>query len=907
MTLLLHLPRMSNPGDRLLHYRLVEKIGEGGMGVVWKALDTKLDREIAIKILPADVSADAERLARFEREAKSLAALNHPNVAQVHGLEHSGGTHFLVMEFVPGEDLAERVARGRMPQTEALEVSVQIAAALEVAHERGIVHRDLKPANVRLTPDGVAKVLDFGLAKNMEASSTEGNPSLSPTVTSTGTLAGMILGTAAYMSPEQARGEPVDRRTDIWAFGCVTLELFSGTSPFLGATIPDTLAKVLEHEPDLSALPGDTPPTIVQLIRRCLRKDTRRRLRDIGDAVLEIEDCLHGVDVASEDRNARAGGSGWVWVSAVAIVLAVTGWWFALRGAGPISNASSRHLVLSAPLPEDVTVNHGELPSVAISPNGRWIVIVGSAGRTTRLFLRSLDSVETRPIPDTDGATAAVFSPDSRWIAFLQGNRLLRVAVSGGAPLRIASVPPVIRGLDWARPEEIVLTGSKRAGLGGIAIADGRRREISTLDAESGEVIHNWAQELRGGKKTLITVVDRDTASYDDARILVLDTESGAKNMLVEGGYYGRLLPNDILVYVRSGELLAVRVDTQRWKTFGPVTQVLGGFMTDANNGSASLDFSDDGLLAYAPGEVYEWQSGQLVWVDREGGIEPAIRESRPFRYPSVSPDGTRAVFTIEEINDDVWIYEFERDTLTRLTLEDRNIGPIWRPGFDEICYSAVGPTDASPQLYTHSTDGRPSRRRLFEGLDDFGFCGSWSPDGMTLSYMHFDADTNFDIRTSGDGATESPVPFLDTRFDEHSPRFSPDGKWIAYVSTESGRPEVYIQPFPGPGQRLKISTGGGEGPVWHPEGTELFYLDDSRMMAVDIQLEPEVLIGRAHSLFHGNYSRGRLHWVTNYDVSRDGKRFLMTVRDPVPKIREIRVVQDWFRDVEAKLDAAGE
>ena len=631
-------------------------------------------------------------------------------------------------------------------------------------------------------------------------------------------------------------------------------------------------------------------------------------MRDIGDVALEIEDCLHGFKVASEDRVAgTTGWSGWVWVSVIAVSLAAAGWWVAIRNEDSSSGSPARRLTLSAPLPEGVTVNHGEVPSVAISPDARWIVFVGTEGSTTRLYLRALDSTEAQPLPDTEGAASAVFSPDGRWIAFLQGSELMRVAVSGGAPSRIALVTPVVRGLDWSRPEEIIFTPSKRAGLYGVTVADGASRSVSTLDAESSEVIHNWAQELPYGREILITVVNSETASYDDAKIFVLDTEDDSKKLLVEGGYHGSLLANDILVYVRAGELLAVRVDTQRWETFGPVARVLRGFMTDANSGSASLDFSDDGMLAYAPGEVYEWQSGQLVWVDRKGGIEPALEESRPFRFPSISPDGTRAVFTIEEINDDVWIYEFERGNLTRLTFEDRNIAPIWRPGFDEICYSAIGPTDDAPQIYVHPTDGRSLRRRLFESPAEHGFCGSWSPDGRTLSYMHFGADGNFDIRIAGNGATEDPVPFLETRFQEHSARFSPDGKWIAYVSDESGQREIYIQPFPGPGRKWKISANGGEGPVWHRAGTELFYLNGPRMMAVDLRSKPEVVIGRARSLFEGDFSMGRLDWVTNYDVSPDGQRFLMIVRDSVPEVREIRVVQDWFRDVEAKLDAAGE
>ncbi len=906
MAFLLDSPAMNpQPGEMLLHYRLAEKIGEGGMGVVWKAVDTKLDREVAIKILPADVSADAERLARFEREAKSLAALNHPNVAQIHGLEHSGGIHFLVMELVPGEDLAERVARGKLPQTEALEVGAQIAAALEVAHERGIVHRDLKPANVRLTPDGVVKVLDFGLAKTMEVSSTEGSPSLSPTVTSSGTLAGMILGTAAYMSPEQARGNPVDRRTDIWAFGCVMLELLSGASPFLGATVPDTLAKVLEREPDLSALPGDTPPAIVQLIRRCLRKDARRRLRDIGDAGLEIEDCLHGVHRGAEDRVVQSGWSGWVWVAVVAIGLAVAGWWIAILDEGSSAGLPGRLVALSAVVPEGVSVDHGALPSVAISPDGRWLAFVGLEDRTTRLYLRPLDAGPARPIPETEGASSPIFSPDSRWIAFLRESLVLRVAVSGGAPQHVGRVPPVARGFEWSRPEEIVYTRSKRSGLHGLAVETGVGRRITDVDVAAGEVTHNWVQELAGGGKFLATVVDGDTSSYDDAKIVLIDVDNASKKVLVTGGYRGHLLPNGILVYVRSAELLAVRIDTKRWETVGPAIPVLDGFMTDASSGAVSIDFSDNGSLAYAPGGAYVWQSGQLVWSDREGTIEPVIEESRPFRFPKISPDGSRAAFTIEEINDDLWIYDFAGGRLTRLTFEDRNLAPVWRPGFDEISYSTVGSFGASPKLYAVPSDGRSPRRRL---LDEFGavFSGSWSADGMTLIFMNWSGES-FDIQTVGDGATASPVPFLETRFNENSAQFSPDGKWIAYASDESGTFEIYLRPFPGPGGKRRVSVDGGTGPVWHPDGTELFFLNGIRMMAADIRLEPELTVGRTHMLFEGRYAKNRLSWVTNYDVSPDGQRFLMIVQDVFPEIREVRIVQDWFRDVAAKLDAAGE
>ncbi len=891
-------------GKTLLHYRFVEKIGEGGMGVVWKAFDTKLNRDVAIKILETKVAADTERLARFEREARSLAALNHPNVAQVHGLERADGTHFLVMELVPGEDLAQRVARGPLPQAEALDICAQIAAGLEAAHERGIVHRDLKPANVRLTPEGVVKVLDFGLAKTVEeTASPAGNPSLSPTVTSSGTLAGRILGTAAYMSPEQARGAKVDKRTDVWAFGCVMLELLGGSSPFLGATVPDTLAKVLELEPDLGSLPADTPTPIVNLIRRCLRKDARRRLRDIGDAALEIEDCMQGANEARDGGRVDRGGKAWQWVAALAIIVAAAGWWLVLIGEKPAAG-HVRGAVLSVSLPEGVTVNHGELPSIDISPDGRWIVFVGTEGDGSRLYLRAIDSHEVKAIVDTEDAVTAFFSPDSRWIGFLQGNVIKKVAVSGGVPLRVSVSTPVVRGFKWTRPDRILMTPSKQSGLYSVSVDDGTFEELSVVDGKV-EQVHNWTQPLPGRSRLLITVVPTDARSYDDARIEVFDPADGSRKILTQGGYAGRLLPGGILVYVRGGELLAVRVDTDRWETVGPVTQVLGEIMTDANTGSASFGLAMDGTLVYVPGEIYAWQSGRLVWVDRFGNTEPVIEESRPFRYPSISPDGTRALLSIEEINDDIWIYEFNRGALARITFGNRNIFPIWRRGTDDICYSAVGQTDRAPQMYLQSTNDGSEPRRVFEH-EEWGFCNSFTPDGSTMTYMHFAADGGQDVKKV-DLETGDATPLIDTRFEEHSSRISPDGKWIAYVSDESGQHEVYLQPLSGRGGKKKVSTAGGIGPTWHRAGTELFYVEGTRMMAVPIRLGPEVTIGQAQSLFEGDFSMGRLDWISNYDVSPDGKRFLMIVRDPVPEIREIRVVQNWFDDVEAKLVAAGD
>jgi serine/threonine-protein kinase len=550
-------------------------------------------------------------------------------------------------------------------------------------------------------------------------------------------------------------------------------------------------------------------------------------------------------------------------------------------------------------------LDQGELPGIAISPDGRWVAFVGRDGESTSLFLRPLDGYRAHRVPESEGAISPFFSPEGRWVAYQRNTALWKAPVNGGAPTRIGGITPIARGYGWSRPEEITVTWSKRAGLFGLSVQDGSIRAITSLTPDDDEVVHNWAQLLPGGE-VLATVVGRDASSYDEGRIVIIDPGNGFKKVVVEGGYYGRLLPDDILVYARAGKLHAVRVDHETWETTGPAVPVLEGFLTDPNTGTTWVGFSDDGVLVYAPGGAYEWQTGRLVWLDRDGSTEPVLSGSRPYRFPRISPDGTRVLFTLEAVHDDIWVYEFERGSMRRLTFDKRNMVPIWRPGTDEISFASVGDNDRSPTLYSLAVDGRSKPSRLVEGYEGTLFCNSWSPDGSTLAFVDWKGEPQFDILLSTDGGTAEPEPFVQSRFDEHSPMFSPDGGWIAYVSNESGAHEVYVVPVAGVGGKYRVSPNGGVSPVWNPEGGELFYREGSRLMAVSIRTGSEPSIGPPRFLFEMPQDVGRLRWVTHFDVSRDGRRFITVVRDPVADVREIRIVHDWFADVEAKLNAAG-
>jgi serine/threonine-protein kinase len=719
-----------NTNQTLLHYRLDEKIGEGGMGVVWKATDTTLNRQAAIKVLPEAFADDPGRVGRFEREARFVASLNHPNVAGIYGTHEVPGCRFLAMEFVEGEDLAERLSRGMIPRDEALEIAVQIARGLEAAHDSGVIHRDLKPANVKLTPDGSVKVLDFGLAKVFAPESAGGSdPSLSPTLTSAGTAVGMILGTASYMSPEQAKGKDVDRRADIWSFGVVLFEMLTGRSMFQGETVAETLAAVLMREVDLEALPAGTPGQVKRLLQRCLLRDPQARLKDIGEARLLLEEALEtpGAETPLETA-APARSSGWLarlpWaVAAFAVAVAV---WFGLSSSSGPERAKVMRLDLS--MQDPVEFRAFELVPLAVSPDGDQVVLAGKNEAGEGLHLRALDRDEAAFLAGTEGAWNPVFSPDGRWIAFVQEGKLRKISVSGGPPVTLCDVPDV-RGMSWGVGGRIVFAPGRATGLMLVGESGGTPVPLTELEPVESSVVtpsHRWPEFLPDGKTVLFTSTTDDN-NYDAADIVAVSVADGTKKVVVEGATFPRYAAAGFLVFLRQGTLFAARFAPERVELLGPPVPILEGVGFQPTYGNGQFALSETGLLTYLP-DLESGSLDRLVWLNREGQKTPASAHERSFEGVAVSPDRRRAVLQIREgkkVN--LWMLEFSRDSLTRFTFDDlidRN--PVWSPDGEWVAFSSFR-EGASSNLFRKRSNGTGEAERLTRSphhQDPFSFSG---------------------------------------------------------------------------------------------------------------------------------------------------------------------------------------
>ncbi|MCH8267337.1 MAG: serine/threonine-protein kinase [Acidobacteria bacterium] len=901
-----------SPGTQLGTYEILSHIGSGGMGDVYRARDTKLRREVAIKVLPDAFAQNPERLARFEREAHLLAALNHPNIATIHGLEESGGTHYLIMEMVPGDTLAERIQHdGAVPIEEALGIATQIAEALEHAHEKGVIHRDLKPANVKVTPDGKVKVLDFGLAKAFAGDAPGTDLSSLPTLSASVTREGVILGTAAYMSPEQARGKEVDKRTDIWAFGCVLYELLTGRQAFQGESITDIIAAILKGEPEWQALPETTPAKVRDLLRRCLQKDLRRRQQHIDDARIEMEEALSTPATAGPAAAPIPARTSWRQVLPWGIVFLVVG--------AIIASIAVWNLNPEAPRPVSrfaLTLSETELlgsaagyglnePVVALSPDGTRLVYVANQ----QLYLRPMDSLEARLISGTEGAISPFFSPDGQWVGFFAEGKLKKVSVSGGAVLTLCDAPGS-RGGSWGTDKTIVF-GKLGAGLLQVSAAGGTPQELTTL--KEGEAQHFYPHSLPGGKAVLFNV---RTGLIETSRIEVLLLETGEQRELIQGGTHARYVPTGHLVYAQAGTpgtLLAVPFDLERLEVTGNPVPIVEGVMQLNTSYLAQFSFSHLGTLVYVPA-ASDLQGGMtLVWVDRTGAVEPLAAPPRQYRNPTLSPDGQRLAVTIPGLPPDVWVYDIARHTLIRLTFEGDNRLPIWTPDGKRVTFRsnrAGGPWN----LFWKSADGSGTAERLATS-ERTQTPSSWSPDGRLLAFYDriFTGGTSttegdiWVLPLEGDPSTSSgragkPQPFLQTQFYEAAPMFSPDGRRLAYVSNESGKNEVYVQPFPGPGGKRQISTDGGAEPVWARNGRELFYRNGSQMMAVEIATEPTFSAGLPRLLFEGNFQPSAAS-LANYDVTPDGQRFVM-IQEGAPDSPppQINVVLNWFEELKRRV-----
>jgi hypothetical protein len=807
-------------GTRLGPYEIRGLLGTGGMGRVYRAHDTVLGRSVAIKALAADLTDDETTLRRFEREARLLADVSHPNIASVHGLHRFEGLPYLVMELVEGATLDERIGRGRLPPAEAVALARQVAEALEEAHGKGIVHRDLKPSNVKIGKSGRVKVLDFGLARRVPSGS-GGETSLSGNLTQEGT----ILGTVPYMSPEQARGEDVDTRSDVWALGCLLFEMLSGTRPFKGRTVTELLASVLRDDIDLDRLPADTPSELRRLVRRCLTRDVRHRIQHVGDVRLELEEIESGAEGRDrQGRPALRAGALVAWaVTALAVVAAS---WALLRPAasGAREASSPRRFVLD--LPDGVSLPRGDYASpVALSPDGTDLVLLGEGPPGEgRLYRRRLDGLEWVAIPGTEGAWQPFFSPDGRAVGFFAERRLKRIALDGTAPATVAEIGSNPRGASWAPDGTIVLGPSQTSGLVRVDARGGAPTPLTELDAGAGERSHRWPQVLPGGRFVLFTI-DYEETTFDDAALAVVSLDTGERRIVLRGGAHGRWVAGGHLVYARGGRLFAVPFDADRLVVTGTPVQVLDGVAYDLRNGGTRIAVAGDGTLAYVPGLPGSLER-RLVWVDAGGTREAVTAEPRRFLDPRLSPDRRRVAVRIgEPARSDLWTLDLASGTLSQVTTGRACFRPVWTP--DGTGLTVGVHEDDRWRILTLRPDGSSPGVTLVEAAHRL-YPGAWSTDGRVLVYQERTDDAGWNVATvevDGSGRPAgAPQTLLGTPANETNPALSRDGRLLAWESDEmDGLVAVYVRPFGRPGASVKASSGGGRWPQWGRDG-ELYY-----------------------------------------------------------------------------------
>ena len=815
-------------GTRIGAFEIVASIGAGGMGEVYRARDTRLGRDVALKILPQAVATDPARLARFRREAQLLAALNHPRIAAIYGIEESDGQVALALELVSGDDLSARVARGPVPVDDAIAIAGQIAEGLEAAHERGIVHRDLKPANVKLTAEGAVKLLDFGLAKAYDADAAAGTPADSATATRHATEPGMILGTAAYMSPEQARGQSVDKRADIWAFGVLLYEMLTGKRLFGGDTASDMLAAVLTREVDYSALPAATPPDVIGLIRRCLQRDATRRLRDIGEArlVLTDRDAIAPVGAVAPSRRA----AWWPAIAAATTLAAIGAWTWQ-----PRTSVQPAHLLtLGIDAGADTAlagVGWAGLnwvgATAVISPDGRRIVFIarGAGGGRWQLHSRRLDELRATALPGTDGAVAPFFSPDSRNVGFFARGQLMKVALDDGAVTAICPAEEA-RGGAWTQDGTIVFAPRPEGPLYRVSSGGGTPSQATTLDASAGETSHRWPEALPDGKGLLFTAHTESNASKPGA-IVAWRPADGRRVVVLNAGLSPRYASSGHLLYVQEGRLFAAPFDVDGLRVTGAAVPVVDEVAHAVIHGGAQFSVSDAGLLAYRRSRGAE---RVLQWMDLAGQIQPLRSVPADYRELRLSPDGTRIALVIGEgAQSDIWVYDASRDTMTRLTFHpDNDWGPVWSPDGRHVAYGSWRRDVGAFNVFVHRSDGSGEPVRLTTSRRN-QIPIDWHRSGRFLIVGERGDGSGFDqtllpLEPAADGWTPGEARVLvATAANELAGNFSPDGRWVAYTSDESGRSEVYVQPFPAAGGRWQVSTEGAEWIEW-PRNDQLLY-----------------------------------------------------------------------------------
>jgi serine/threonine-protein kinase len=870
-------------GFRLGSYEVRERIGAGGMGEVFRAHDERLGRDVAIKVLSDQSRLDSQHLARFQREAHVLATLNHPNIATLHAVESLGDAQALILELIEGETLAERIARGALPLPEALAIARQIVAALEAAHEKGVIHRDLKPSNIKLRPDGMVKLLDFGLAKASDPVPARAD---AVAIGATVDASEALIGTLSFMSPEQVRCLPVDKRGDIWAFGCVLYEMLTGTAAFKGDQVADVMAQIIGKEPDFDALPEVVPPAIRRLLQRCLRKDARERLRDIGDARLDLEEALSAKapEPAVRRRMSRAGKAGLVALATFAVAAAIVVPWYTRATARP-ERFSARVSRFSIPADKFYS-------GLNIAPDGTRFVYVTGRG----LVVRSLDNVESAELaaPSLTSNGAPFFSPDGKWIVYSDDEGLLKLPVGGGTPARVVNAGMSVVG-GWSAGS---IAFANMRGLFRVP-AQGGAAEPLVAGLGVGERAV-FPQYLANNAAVLFTVVPTRsnspaTSKFPDARIDVLNLESGERRTLLRGASRARYVQSGHLIYTVGQTLYAVAFDAARLELHGDPVQMATGVS------GSEFSVSDDGTLVYFTGR--DSRGNSLVWVNRQGQEEPLAAPPRGYIFPRLSPDSTRVALDVQGAPRDIWTWDVRRKSLQRFT-----VGPA---GHALVAWSRDGKLLAFGDersgvgnLYAQAADGTGEPQRLLES-DQPQFPLSFAPDGRLLFASVINGH-GFDVFALSMDGSHHVEAVLNSAANEGPADISPDGRWIAYISDESGQPEMYVRPYPktDSGGRWQISSSGGKEPLWSRDGREIYYRDfDGDMWAVPVTLQPEFTSGTPVKLFdnRGYRASGVMRTAHNYDLSRDG-RFLMIKENFGPGPLSVVVVLNWFEELERQV-----